>query len=91
MGVLTGKQQKQHQLGGRDFYLTRERSRLSPVSCQVLMLKPNSYSCRDTNRVVEAVYEARKGTAEGDERALQLLSDSQADIKRIVSSGYLTM
>lgn len=42
------------------------------------------YGCRDTDKVFQAVIEARKRTDEGDERALQLLKDSQADIKKIV-------
>jgi hypothetical protein len=39
---------------------------------------------RDTDKVFEAVLEARKRTDEGNERALQLLMDSQTDIKKIV-------
>ena len=39
---------------------------------------------RDTDKVFEAVLEARKGTEEGDERALQPLKESQADIKDLV-------
>ena len=41
--------------------------------------------CRDTDEVYEAVMEAQKGLPEADERALQLLEDSQAQIKKIVS------
>jgi len=40
---------------------------------------------RDTSKVYEAVIEARKGTDEGDKNALQLLYDSQTDIKSIAS------
>ncbi|KAL5481178.1 hypothetical protein ACEPAI_10119 [Sanghuangporus weigelae] len=40
---------------------------------------------RDTDKVFQAVIEARKNTREADERALQLLEDSQADIKKIAA------
>lgn len=39
--------------------------------------------------VFQAVIEARKRTDEGDERALRLLKDSQADIKKIVRLFHL--
>ncbi|KAJ3766462.1 Alpha/Beta hydrolase protein [Lentinula raphanica] len=49
------------------------------------LLESAALSLRDTSKVFEAVIESRKQTEEGDERALQLLSDSQADIKKIAA------
>ncbi|KAI0086452.1 hypothetical protein BDY19DRAFT_343649 [Irpex rosettiformis] len=49
------------------------------------LLESAAVYLRDMDKVFEAVIEAQKGTDEGDERALQLLKDSQSDIKKIAS------
>ncbi|KAI0743498.1 Alpha/Beta hydrolase protein [Daedaleopsis nitida] len=49
------------------------------------LLESAAVYLRDTSKVFEAVEQCRKRTKEGDERALQLLYDSQADIKKIAA------
>ncbi|KAJ7911965.1 Alpha/Beta hydrolase protein [Mycena leptocephala] len=49
------------------------------------LLESAAVYLRDTEKVFQAVIEARKRTDEGDKHALQLLKDSQADIKKIAA------
>ena len=80
-------------MGERGFYFTRKRCCLSPVwifiPAELCLIALPIREFRDTDKVFEAVIEARKRTEEGDRRALQLLRDSQADIKKIVGAALL--
>lgn len=46
---------------------------------------------RDDQKVAEAALEARKNTKEGDEKALILLKESQAEIEEIVGHDCLLL